>query len=370
MFAFRLLRLPVLSMLAVACATGGEIQPQPLSEFFLLERFDGGAGPWRWARDDIYEFGPDGTRRYIGTTVATGFTPYAIATIAGDLPNSELAISTDGRTVVFMNWPLHAPRENNLANGIYRHRYNGMPEWLPGNARSRVRWPKPLPSNILPINGVVQPGAYRAPASPQAGFTWALRADDSALFPIALIDAQPLHDAAYFGDIALCETLVAAGADIDALTYWGFSALELAIILGNDATAIRLMELGANPDVGFYPAFSRAVMLGRLDVVRRMLTGGADVNWQDEFGYSPLHLAIYQGRRLVKGVSEFFDGVVTPRSIIESDVTTELVRLLLESGADPTLQNRRGLKALDEATDTTPAEALALLTTAQIRSRE
>jgi len=47
--------------------------------------------------------------------------------------------------------------------------------------------------------------------------------------PLALLDANPLHRAAFDGHTDECVQLIKNGASIDAKTYWGFTALDLAI---------------------------------------------------------------------------------------------------------------------------------------------
>ena len=65
-------------------------------------------------------------------------------------------------------------------------------------------------------------------------------------YPVALHLAAPLHTAAYYGNADDVRTLLAEGALIDEVSYWGNTALEIAIIQGHEEIALQLIEGGAN----------------------------------------------------------------------------------------------------------------------------
>lgn len=343
---------------SIATTAAAAAETTRINEFFELEHHSGGWGAWKWRRDDIYALVPGRKRSYLGTTYGTGFTPYGVGSIGGDLPYRAIAISGDGRNIIFSHWPLHAPRKSKLDAGIHRYRHGGTVEATGYSLDSWTRWPKPLPPNLMPFDRL-PPHASGDPPARGTPITWAMRADDFAEFPLALLEGQPLHEFAVLGDIAGVSSAVAAGAQLDAETYWGFTALDLTIILGHEAAAIHLLELGADPLTGLTPALFRATMLARMEVIRDLIRRGSDVNMQDPFGNTPLHDAVRAGRMGSIEVSLFFNDIVTPREILE--VTTPLVTLLLDSGADPRLRSNDGRKPLDEATDWTPPETIRLL---------
>ena len=363
-------RLPIVSarrgrpaallLLAVLVTASAAPKSTRINEYFELQHYSGGWGPWQWERDDIYTILAGGKRSYIGTTYGTGFTPYGVESLGGNLPYRAIAISADGRNIIFSHWPLHAPRKSKLDAGIHRYQYGGTVEATGARLDSWTRWPKPLPPNLMPFDRLPPHDAGKPPEDGRP-ITWAMRADDFAEFPLALLDGQPLHESAIVGDDAVIDELVAGGADLDAETYWGFTALDLAIILGRQSTAIHLLELGANPRAGLYPALLRATQLARMEVARELLQRRSDVNMRDQGGATPLHNAVIAGRWKGIEISLFFNDIVTHRMIIDSQVTTPLVQLLLDYGADPRIRDGAGKTPLEMATDWTPPDTIRLL---------
>lgn len=80
---------------------------------------------------------------------------------------------------------------------------------------------------------------------------------------------------------------------------------------------------------------------------------GADLNMQNKYGWTPLHVAIRRDRRdmveylLDKGADiDKVDGVGwTPLMEAVMDEMTDLVGYLVEKGADKTIANQRGATA-------------------------
>ena len=316
----------------------------PVSEFFAIKKISGSRllAPG-WEGLEIFARLPGQEARYLGFA-------------EGQPPTVNYAVSKDGRALVFRHSAWKARSGTNLEPGIYQYVHGtGLKQLYPESklaGQVRRQFERPIPSDVLPFS-------LRTTYTPE-DLLRALKATGEEL-PLALVDATALHVAAFDGRPDDCEKLVRAGAQVDATTYWNFTALDLAIIRDQEEAAIRLLDLGADPYAGRYPTLNRAVMLGRMKVVRAMLDRGVDVDRGDAWGYRPLHLAVFAGTRLVGGVNEFFPNAETPRSILDRRVSGPLVQMLLDKGAKPELRDKYGKTALASAGVATPAEAMQRL---------
>lgn len=135
----------------------------------------------------------------------------------------------------------------------------------------------------------------------------------------------PLHVAARAGQVATVRELASHGARLDARDAQGRTPLELALIHGKTQAAAALLAAGAaldpqaalwnlvqtgvsdrdsfdflirrgadpdQPDDRGQSPLHRAVSLGHLETVRRLLSRGAQVNRPDGAGRTPLDLAL------------------------------------------------------------------------------
>jgi uncharacterized protein len=148
----------------------------------------------------------------------------------------------------------------------------------------------------------------------------------------ARVDALDIFEAAAFGDIdRLTELLGAEPSLVTSYSGDGFTALHFAAFFGRFEAAALLIERGAEVD-----AFGRGWMTGtamhsavsrlQSDVVRILLEAGANPNVRQSAGWTPLHAAAMNG-----------------------DVMS--VELLLASGADPAATNDEGRSVIDLATE-------------------
>ena len=69
------------------------------------------------------------------------------------------------------------------------------------------------------------------------------------LLPVQWSSNRDLIRAAAFGDTNGVSTAIAAGADIDARAYDGWTAMTIAAHNGQSDTVVRLLELGADPEI-------------------------------------------------------------------------------------------------------------------------
>ena len=146
------------------------------------------------------------------------------------------------------------------------------------------------------------------------------------------VDELDVFEAAAFGDVdRLTELLSDEPSLVTSYSGDGFTALHFAAFFGRFEAAALLIERGAEVD-----AFGRGWMTGtamhsavsrlQSDVVRILLEAGANPNVRQSAGWTPLHAAAMNG-----------------------DLTS--VELLLASGADPTATNDEGRSVIDLATE-------------------
>jgi ankyrin repeat protein len=146
------------------------------------------------------------------------------------------------------------------------------------------------------------------------------------------VDELDVFEAAAFGDVdRLTELLSEEPSLVTSYSGDGFTALHFAAFFGRFEAAVVLIERGAEVD-----AFGRGWMTGtamhsavsrlQSDVVRILLEAGANPNLRQSAGWTPLHSSAANG-----------------------DVTS--IELLLASGADPAATNDEGRSVIDLATE-------------------
>lgn len=168
----------------------------------------------------------------------------------------------------------------------------------------------------------------------------------------------PLMYAARQGSLGAARTLAEAHADLNVVDPDGTSALELAIINAHYDTAVMLLDKGADPNVAdsagmaaLYAAVDMNTLgevYGRpartfsdeasaLDVIKAALRHGAKVN-------APLKsAALYRAH--TPGDGNLGEGT-TPLMRAARNADVDAMRVLLASGADPSMQEKNGTTAL------------------------
>jgi len=157
--------------------------------------------------------------------------------------------------------------------------------------------------------------------------------------------ATPLSVAAYHGYNRIVAALLDRGAVVDQATYHGRSPLIVACEENKRDTVELLLARGANIEFrsGFlqtgYTPLHISTYFGHVDLVRLLLDHGADAKCMDRRGYTPLQLACRHGH--VDVVELMFDlkeerGLMIARTEVLGDARLgeDIVRCLLARGVD------------------------------------
>lgn len=152
---------------------------------------------------------------------------------------------------------------------------------------------------------------------------WAGSRTPGSEFPQA-----PLQIAAYMGNLNLASLLVSAGADVNAQTQTGRTALQFAVV-GSHLDLIRfLIEKGADlseRDAEGTSALDDAVWRGSLEATAILLAKGARLNEAEtKTGATPINEAAYRGE-------------------------TQLIHYLLQFGPNLGIPDKRGYTPLENS---------------------
>jgi len=113
------------------------------------------------------------------------------------------------------------------------------------------------------------------------------------------LQAEPIHDAAKAGDVALVRQLVSQGADVSKPNEAGEPPLIIAALAGNADVVAVLLENGSNIEIRNklgLTALHAAAFAGKLDVAKLLVEKGAVVNdTHNLYKMSPLHAASEEG---------------------------------------------------------------------------
>ena len=189
---------------------------------------------------------------------------------------------------------------------------------------------------------------------------------------------EPLHDAAYNGDLKKVKTLLVAGADVNARSKLGETVSDLenvsARLVQENADGSVVYQLESKQHVVTVDLFGRTVYDtgvrlwsrgstplqvalegGQNEVASYLLTVGAAVNVKNEFGITPLLDAVYTAspevvkKLLASGadVDAKDEEGNTPLHGAVQNNRAEIVKLLLAAGADATARNKEGESPID-----------------------
>jgi ankyrin repeat protein len=189
---------------------------------------------------------------------------------------------------------------------------------------------------------------------------------------------SPVADAAMRRDIEAVRTLLKQGADVNAAQGDGMSALHWAAEHGQAAMAEMLIAAGANvravTRIGGYTPLHVASRSGSGVVVKALVKAGSEVNATTASGATALHFAAGAGS--VEAVTALLDGGADPNARENSWGQTPLIfaaaynraaaiTTLLERRADPAIATRAegatAAAALEQAASRRRNEVLAAI---------
>jgi ankyrin repeat protein len=149
--------------------------------------------------------------------------------------------------------------------------------------------------------------------------------------------------AANYGFLDMVNLLIEAGANVNAKSDGGVTALQLCISPKHDESAriaVRLLAAGADAHVktgGGNTPLMEAVYMANMDVIKVLLSANVDVNAKNQYGETALMTVFVGGDE------------------------PEIVSLLLDAGADKELVNVDGESAADIAHRLSRAQAFSVL---------
>jgi ankyrin repeat protein len=163
---------------------------------------------------------------------------------------------------------------------------------------------------------------------------------------------QPVADAASRGDFEDIVSLIAAGEDVNLPQADGTTALIWAAYQGDVEMVTALLAAGADPDLANefgVTALMQASRQGDAAVIDALLSGGASATVTSETGVTPLMAAARAGsvpaveRLLAAGIDvDAAESLQHQTALMWATVEKhhDVVRVLLDAGADPNLHAR------------------------------
>ena len=196
----------------------------------------------------------------------------------------------------------------------------------------------------------------------------------------------PLHYAARFGHYEIAKLLLDRGADPNFPRLpagpTGVRPLHLAALYNHYDVAKLLLDRGADPngrDLFGRSPLHKAASSGSYDIAKMLIERGADVNALDADARTPLHKAVSALRPQEKMKENYEVAILllnhganpnvkdapylrTPLHYAAHDGAVEVVKVMMERGADPTIRDRKGKTPADLAKEAGRDEVVQILT--------
>ncbi len=188
---------------------------------------------------------------------------------------------------------------------------------------------------------------------------------------------ESIVEAATRGDIDAVKTLLEQGVDVGTTNKEGRTALTAAVMGNHLEIAKLLIDAGANPDLQDSQSNNALLVTGEtgnVDMLHEVLRANPDFTLTNRFGGTALIPAADRGH--LEYVREFLKTEINVdhinnlgwTALLEAVILgdggqrhTEIVRLLLEAGADITIADRNGVTPLMHAQQHGYTEMIELL---------
>ncbi|XP_058883592.1 ankyrin repeat and SOCS box protein 5-like isoform X2 [Acipenser ruthenus] len=180
----------------------------------------------------------------------------------------------------------------------------------------------------------------------------------------------PLHEACLGDHVACARALIEAGANVNATTIDGMSPLFNACSQGSATCVEILLEHGANPqsDACQPSPIHEASSKGRSECVAALISWGADVDQTIPHLGTPLYVAcisqqLHCTQKLLDGGANVQKGkfLETPLHAAAQQNSPEVVKLLLDFGADINVKNLDLKRPVEAAAPSSLVEKFLLL---------
>ncbi|MFT3775724.1 MAG: ankyrin repeat domain-containing protein [Minicystis sp.] len=162
----------------------------------------------------------------------------------------------------------------------------------------------------------------------------------------------PLMEAVALGSLDDVKAALAQGAPLEARDWWSRTAWLIAILSGDIPKAALLRERGADPEARGRcdcPPLSYAVLGHHPDMLRWLLDGGADVHSSNEFGSTALFEAVENDDlacvEILLGAGAEIETSADETALGQA-TSREIVMRLLDAGANPANISDEGRRAV------------------------
>lgn len=171
---------------------------------------------------------------------------------------------------------------------------------------------------------------------------------------------RAMYEGIMHGDYKTVKLYLDRGVSANAREYQNHSPLHWAVTNNQPEIAKLLIARGADVHAKYdddgHTALHMAMFHGRKDMAQVLIEHGAAVNVRDNFGYTPLHVALLQRDTPYQRSPHSYFGLAGK----EERVSIELLHYLLQQGADVNAKSKTGVTPWQLAQERSP-EAARLL---------